>query len=102
MTDIVERLRDWQDYEPVKMFAAEMLPGLEEAAAEIERLRGENERLRGHIYASNRPQPEDFERLRNAIQRIDGINDNPAHFNKAINDVCNTILRPELVDNARR
>lgn len=38
--DIAQRLRDWQDYEPVKMFAAEMLPDLEEAAAEIERLRG--------------------------------------------------------------
>jgi len=75
--DIVERLRDWQDYEPVKMFAAEMLADLEEAAVEIER-------------------------LLNAIKRIDGINDNPAHFNKAINDVCNTILRPELVDNVRR
>jgi len=72
MTDIVERLRDWQDYEPVKMFAAEMLPDLEEAAAEIERLRGENERLRGHIYASNRPQPEEVERLRKLLDACRG------------------------------
>ena len=38
--------------------------------AEIERLRGENERLRGHIYASNRPQPEEVERMRAALQKI--------------------------------
>ena len=35
-----------------------------ELRVEIERLRGENEKLRGHIYASNRPQPEEVERLR--------------------------------------
>jgi len=35
-------------------------------------------------------------RLRAAIQRIDGINDNPAHYNAEINAVCDTILRPHL------
>jgi hypothetical protein len=29
-----------------------------------------------------------------AIKRIDAINDNPAWFNKEINDVCDGILRP--------
>jgi len=95
MTDIAERLRDWQDYEPIKKFASGLPPDLEEAVAEIERLqkdnkhwqvvasqgitierelrveierlRGENERLRGHIYASNRPQPEEVERLRSEL-----------------------------------
>jgi hypothetical protein len=28
-----------------------------------------------------------------AIQRIDGINDNPAHYNPEINAVCDSILR---------
>jgi len=38
----------------------------------------------------------EIERLLNAIKRIDGINDNPADFNVAINAVCDTILRPGL------
>jgi hypothetical protein len=38
----------------------------------------------------------DNERLTAAIQRIDGINDNPAHYNSEINAVCDPILRPEL------
>jgi hypothetical protein len=36
----------------------------------------------------------EIERLLNAIKRIDGINDNPADFNVAIDEVCSTILRP--------
>jgi hypothetical protein len=40
------------------------------------------------------PQAEN-ERLRAAISRIDAINDNPAHFNSEINEVCDKILRPE-------
>lgn len=32
-----------------------------------------------------------------ALQRIDAINDNPARFNKEINDVLDTVLRPELL-----
>lgn len=37
------------------------------------------------------------DRLLAAIQRIDGINDNPAHYNSEINAVCDAILRPHLV-----
>jgi ribosomal 50S subunit-associated protein YjgA (DUF615 family) len=72
LLSIAERLRDWQGYEPIKKFASGLPPDLEEAADEIERLRGENERLRGHIYASNRPQPEDFERLRKLLDACRG------------------------------
>jgi len=36
----------------------------------------------------------EIERLLNAIKRIDGINDNPADFNVAIDEVCSAILRP--------
>lgn len=36
--------------------------------------------------------------LRVAIQRIDGINDNPAHYNSEINAVCDEILRPHLIE----
>jgi hypothetical protein len=38
----------------------------------------------------------EIERLRAAIQRIDGLNDNPARFNFEINKVCDEILRPHL------
>ena len=38
----------------------------------------------------------EIEKLFAAIQRIDGINDNPAHYNPEINAVCDSILRPEL------
>lgn len=38
MTDLIERLRDWQDYVPAKMFGGEILKDVSEAAAEIERL----------------------------------------------------------------
>lgn len=34
-----------------------------------------------------------IEQLTAAIQRIDGINDNPAHYNPDINAVCDSILR---------
>lgn len=37
--DIAQDLRDWQEYEPVKAFAPEMIADLERAADEIERLR---------------------------------------------------------------
>jgi hypothetical protein len=37
----------------------------------------------------------EIERLTDAIRRIDGINDNPANYNPAINAVCDEILRPE-------
>jgi hypothetical protein len=37
--DIVKRLRDWEDYEPAKMFGGEILKDTKEAADEIERLR---------------------------------------------------------------
>ena len=40
--------------------------------AENDKLRDENERLRGHIYASNRPQPEDLERLRKLLDACRG------------------------------
>lgn len=36
----------------------------------IERLREENERLRGHIYASNRPQPEDIEYVADRLRLL--------------------------------
>ena len=39
----------------------------------------------------------EIERLRAAIIRIYAINDNPAHFSAEINAVCDTILRPDLV-----
>jgi hypothetical protein len=44
-SDIVERLRDWRDFEPMKQFCAEAIPDLLEAADEIEQLRAalENE-----------------------------------------------------------
>jgi hypothetical protein len=35
----------------------------------------------------------EIERLTNAIRRIDGINDNPADYNPAINAICDAILR---------
>jgi len=35
----------------------------------------------------------EIERLMAAIWRIDGINDNPAHYNPEINAVCDSILR---------
>ncbi len=41
---------------------------------------------------------EDRDKLLAAIRRIDAINDNPACFNKEINDVCDKILRPELAN----
>ncbi len=39
-------------------------------ADEIERLRAENERLRGHIYASNRPQPEMIAEMLAALEEM--------------------------------
>jgi hypothetical protein len=36
---------------------------------------------------------DEIERLLAAIQRIDGLNDNPSQYNSAINDVCSGILR---------
>lgn len=39
MSDLIERLRGWEDYEPAKMFGGEILKDIREAAAEIERLR---------------------------------------------------------------
>lgn len=38
----------------------------------------------------------EIERLYAAVRRIDAINDNPAHFNVEINEVCDSILRPHL------
>lgn len=82
MSDIVERLRseaaNWSATcgDLFGEAADEIERSRKEAdiawAAEIERLRGENERLRGHIYASNRPQPEDFERLRKLLDACRG------------------------------
>jgi len=66
MTDIAERLRDWQDYEPVKMFCAEMLADLEEAAAEIERLR-EGRDTMGNLWAK---ETAENSQLRTALRKI--------------------------------
>jgi hypothetical protein len=63
MTDIVERLRFMEH--SASMAAA---PVIKEAADEIER-------------------------LREAIQRIDGINDNPAIYNPDIEAVVRTIYK---------
>lgn len=52
MGDIAQDLRDWQDYEPVKAFAPEMLADLERGAAEIERLRAEKAKLWGLLAES--------------------------------------------------
>ena len=35
-----------------------------------------------------------LKQMEEAIRRIDGINDNPAHYNPDINTVCDPILRP--------
>ncbi len=47
--DITERLLDWQDYEPAKMFGGEILKDMTEAAAEIDRLRATEARLRAAL-----------------------------------------------------
>ncbi len=44
--------------------------------------------------AENASLAEEVATLFEAIQRIDGINDNPSHFNVEINAVCDRILRP--------
>lgn len=50
----------------------------------------------GVICRDLREAADEIGRLRAAISRIDAINDSPACFNKDINDVCDTILRPHL------
>ena len=41
---------------------------------------------------------QEIEMLRSAIARIDAMNDNPSRYQADINAVCDTILRPHLVD----
>jgi hypothetical protein len=66
MTDIVERLRTWSDiHRHGAIIGGDLMA---EAADEIER-------------------------LREAIQRIDGINDNPAIYNPDIEAVVRTIYK---------
>lgn len=57
--------------------------------AEIERLNAE----RGYMPELVVALRAEIERLTDAIRRIDGINDNPADYNPAINAVCDAILR---------
>jgi hypothetical protein len=95
MTDIVERLRATlldRDNFP-RMDSEKWLPvGLaKEAAAEIERLRNLHKTAFDlDMDAKDR----EIDKLRAAIQRIDGINDNPAIYNPDIEAVVRTIIDP--------
>jgi chromosome segregation ATPase len=101
MTDIVARLGQM----PSSLNDA--CRTMEEAKAEIERLRGEAaetasaketiDGLRAYIerlLELAEPQQAEIERLRKAIKRIYGINDNPACFNLEIQAALNEVLRP--------
>jgi hypothetical protein len=91
MTDIVERLR------------GTLTTALElEAADEIERLRDHMRALAntsverdtaGIFQGMWQASEQEVERLRAAIQRIDGINDNPAIYNPDIEAVVSTIYK---------
>lgn len=63
-----------------------------ERGEEIERLRERCEAHKGQVECGSK----EIARLRAAISRIDAINDNPACYNPAINEVCDSILRPHL------
>lgn len=81
--------------------------------AHVEELRARNERLTHELDKAHRLLNQSIgwqrdaeiakakkdiliERLMNAIQRIDGINDYPANYSPGINAVCDEILRPHL------
>jgi len=70
------------------------LTELEALKAEIERLLDAKGRMRVNLANAQT----DNARLMAAIRRIDGINDNPAHYNPAINAVCDSILRRDQPD----
>jgi len=103
MTDIVERLRKMATviYIAVETTVADNISsGLLEAADEIERLR-EVIRQRTFLLDQQMGTPceqirheQEIERLRAALKRIDGINDNPADFNVQIEAVLRDALQP--------
>ena len=94
MSDIAERLRGNLDDGIKRHPSAIKL----EAADEIERLRAalqeetECARQTDDVLAKAEA---DNERLRAALQRIDGINDNPACFNMDIEMVLRRALEPK-------
>lgn len=74
--------------------------------AEVERLKADNERTHALVRDVSATRDTavnmhlkdiaEVARLTSAIRRIDGINDNPADYNPAINAVCDAILCPHL------
>jgi hypothetical protein len=84
MTDIVERLRIAGDRVEGRPYS-----DMHEAADEIERLRADNKH-----WQTVASQGITIEReLRAAVQRIDGINDNPAIYNPDIEAVVRGIYK---------
>lgn len=71
--------------ESVKMWEAETAA----MRAEIKRLQTENHKLREALADKARRTLE----LMTALQRIDGINDNPAHFNAEIDAVLTATMK---------
>jgi len=86
MTDIVERLRALNRADTLGPYPLTM-----EAADEIERLNEDREKY----FLDNLEMRADNERLRAALQRIDGINDNPACYNPMIEEVLRAALEPK-------
>jgi hypothetical protein len=71
--ELLDRLEGWQDYEPARMFGGEILKDVAEAAAELARLRAENERLfTANGKLANTLGAENL-RLRGALDKIIGI-----------------------------
>lgn len=94
MTDIVERLRRMS----VHGNQTEAICAMEEAADEIECLASDRDRIaweREQMRVSLAEYQAKCERLRAALMRIDGINDNPAIFNEDIDTVIRLALNKD-------
>jgi NAD(P)H-dependent FMN reductase len=91
MTDIVERLRAYNtsELDTSDDAAREHANLIDEAADEIMRLRDDLTMAR----ADWNNTADEVKRLRAAVQRIDGINDNPAIYNPDIEAVVSTIYK---------
>ena len=63
-----------------------------ELTRDIDDLRAENERLTSLCQTWDRAMLAEIQRLREALQRIDGINDSPARFNSDIQAVIDAAL----------